>query len=707
MTNSVNYTVESGIAVISLNNHPVNSLGLEVRNSLQKYFAEAFEDPNVEAIVLASTKKVFSAGADISEFDSADALSGSRLPDFCDELDESGKLIVAAINGAALGGGLELAMGADYRIALPGAKLSLPEIQLGIMPGAGGTQRLTRLAGPRLASKMIMSGMQITAKEACGGVIDRVYEGDGDFIEAAVDYARELIDKKAPLRSCTESSVDETEIPEGFFDALREQYVNRRKGGKRPYENAIKAIEAACKLPFVEGIKIEHDLFLECMGTAEARAAQHLFFAERKALKIPGVDPKAPVRPIASVAIIGAGTMGAGIAMNFANIGIPVKILDMSSEGLERGLSGIRKQYERSASKGRLTERQVEERMALFQGVLDYADLAEADLVIEAVFENMEVKKQVFQQLDKVCKPGAILATNTSTLDVNEIAIATSRPGDVVGLHFFSPANVMKLLEIVRGEQTADDVLVSVIRMAQAIKKVPVVVGVCYGFVGNRMVAPYSREAFRMLLEGATPEQVDQALTRMGMAMGVVAMADMAGIDVGCMAAEANREEWSADKTYQALQFKLHELGRLGQKTGRGVYVYEGREKINDPETLQLAQQIALENGIDARDITEQEVIERCIYMLINEGARILEEGIAIRSSDIDLIYVYGYGFPSWLGGPMHYADELGLDKVLSVINKYRDELGEYGKLWFKPAPLLEKLVAQGKTFKELGELAS
>lgn len=701
MTNPVIYAVDDGIAVISLNNHPVNSLGIHVRNAMQEYFDSALADPSVKAIVLASTKSVFSAGADISEFDSTDALSGSRLPDFCDELDESNKLIVAAINGAALGGGLELAMSADYRIALPGAKVSLPEILLGIMPGAGGTQRLPRLAGLATAARMIMTGSQVRTEDAEGGLIDRVYRGDGEFITAAVDYARELLAAKAPLRSCTKTTVDPSQIPDGFFESLREQYVNRRKGGKRAYENAINAIEAACTKPFTEGIKIEHELFLECMGTADARAAQHLFFAERSALKIPGVDAKAPLRSIETVAVVGAGTMGAGIAMNFANIGIPVKILDMSEEGLERGLNGIRGQYERSVKRGRLTEEQLESRMALFQGVLDYADLADADLVIEAVFENMDAKINVFQQLDKTCKSGAILASNTSTLDLNEIALATSRPEDVVGLHFFSPANVMKLLEVVRGDKTSDDVLMTVIRLAQKIKKVPVVVGVCYGFVGNRMVAPYSREAFRMLLEGVTPDQVDSTLTRFGMAMGVVAMADLAGIDVGCMAAEANREEWSEDKTYQALQFKLQELGRLGQKTGRGVYIYKGREKIIDPEVEQLAESIARDNEVERRDINEQEVVERCMYMLINEGARILEEGIASRSSDIDLIYVNGYGFPAWLGGPMHYADEVGLDNVLAAINRYREELGEYGQMWFKPAALLEKLVAEGKSFKD------
>lgn len=702
MSEPVLYAVDNGIAVIRLNNHPVNSLGIHVRNAMQACFDRAFADPDVKAIVLASTKSVFSAGADISEFDSADALSGSRLPDFCNELDDANKLIVAAINGAALGGGLELAMAADYRIALPAAKLSLPEIKLGIMPGAGGTQRLPRLAGPEVAATMILTGDPISAEDAEGGLVDRVYRGDGDFITAAVDYARELVQASAPLRSCADTLVGREQLPPGFYDALTQQYVARKRGGVLGAKNAIKAIEAACEKPFAEGIQVEHALFLECMGTAEARAAQHLFFAERKALKIPGVNPKTPVRSIKTVAVVGAGTMGSGIAMNFVEAGIPVTILDMTPENLDRGINTIREQYQRALNKGRITEAQLEHRMSLFQGTVDYADLADVDLVIEAVFENMAVKQQVFRELDKVCKPGAILASNTSTLDLNAVATITTRPEDVVGLHFFSPANLMKLLEIVRGEKTADDVLMTVIRLAQKIRKVPVVVGVCYGFVGNRMVAPYSREAFRILLEGMTPEQVDGTLTRFGMAMGAVSMADLAGIDVGCMAAEANQASWSADKTYQALQFRLRDLGRLGQKTGRGVYSYKGRQKISDPETGRVAQAIAAEHGIQQRDISEQEIRERCLFMLINEGARILEEGIASRASDIDLIYVHGYGFPAWLGGPMHYADELGLDKVLAAIEHYGEALDDYGKMWFKPAPLLQRLVSEGKSFKDV-----
>ncbi len=702
MSNAAIYALHGNVAVITLNNPPVNSLGLGLRTAIRDGFQRAIDDDQVAAIVIASAGKLFCGGADISEFDSDKALASPSLPELCNALEESTKPIVAAINGMALGGGCELALACDYRIALPLAKLGLPEVSLGILPGAGGTQRLPRLANVRVAVEMITSGKPLGAqsmKEA--GVIDRIHDHDGDFLEAAINYARKLVDNNAPVRSCADIQVDTSDLPENFFADFRNNIARRTRGFYAP-ERCIQCVEAACELPLAEGLKKERELFLTCMNTPQSRAQRHLFFAERAATRIPGIDPKTPIRKIEKVAVIGAGTMGGGIAMNFVNVGIPTVILDLNAEALERGLGVIRTNYEISARKGRLTETQVEERMGLLASTTDYADIADVDLVIEAVFENMEIKKKVFQTLDEVCRPGAILASNTSTLDVNEIAAATRRPQDVVGLHFFSPANVMRLLEIVRGARTADDVLMTTIKTAQRINKVPVVAGVCWGFIGNRVLEPYAREAARLILEGASPAQVDKVLYDFGLAMGLPSMIDLAGIDVGYLTRQGNKEAfYSCDPAYAAICDKLNDLGRFGQKTGRGFYIYEGRDKKEDPEVMALAAELARENGVNQRQISDREILERTIFSLINEGARVLDEGIAYRSSDIDTVYCNGYGFPVHRGGPMQYADEIGLVTVLNALNKYRDELGDYGEEWFKPAPLLEKLVTEGKTFKE------
>jgi 3-hydroxyacyl-CoA dehydrogenase len=698
---SVLYRTEGQVAVITLNLAPVNSLGLILRTDLLSAYEKATADESIKAIVIGSAAKVFCAGADITEFGTEQSFADPSLPYLCNLIEASAKPVIAAINGVALGGGLELAMAADYRIAHPKAKLGLPEVNLGIIPGAGGTQRLPRLANVGLAVEMITSGIPVNTDAALdAGLVDRIYDAEAEqsFESAAIEYASALVDIDAPVISCESITMDE--VDGSFFEDQRLQLAKKKSGYYAPLK-CVDAVEAATRLPLCEGLQREAEIFQDCANTPQARAQQHLFFAERAAGNIPGVDRRSPLREIKKVAVIGAGTMGGGIAMNFANAGIPVTLLEIKQEFLDNGLAKVRQNYEVPARRGRLTSAQVEDRMSLFTGSTDYSDLANVDLVIEAVFENMDVKKQVFTQLDKVCKPGCILASNTSTLDVNEIAEVTGRPQDVLGLHFFSPANVMKLLEVIKGDKTADDALLTTLKIAKIIKKVPVVVGVCYGFVGNRMVAPYSREAFRVILEGATPEQSDLALTNFGMAMGAVSMADMAGIDIGCMAAEANRESWQDDKTYQALQFKLNELGRLGQKTGRGVYLYEGRNKVSDPETLSLAQDIAMQNTIEQRDISEQEIVDRAILMLVNEGAHILEEGIAYRSSDIDLVYIYGYGFPAYRGGPMQFADELGLVEVVKRLKSYQVALGEYGERWFKPAPLLEKLVAEGKSLKD------
>ncbi len=703
MTQATAYEVRDNIAVITMQSPPVNGLGLDLRTGISEGYSKAIEDSSVQAIVIASiVPNVFCGGADITEFGTDKGFAKPDLPSLCCELEESSKPIVAAISGVALGGGLELALACDYRIALPTAQLGLPEVNLGILPGAGGTQRLPRFAGPQMAVEMIVSGKPAPAAKAlAAGFVDRVYDGDGDFVEAAVAYAKELVETGAPVRNCADMTVDTSNLPENFFDGFRAAIAKKTRGFFAP-EKCIQAVEAACELPLAEGLKKEGELFQECAATPQARAQQHLFFAERAANKIPGVNPKTQIRTIDKVAIIGSGTMGGGIAMNFLNAGIPVVILDLNAEALERGVGVIRKNYEITAKKGKLTEEKLEQRMGLLTATTDYADIADVDLVIEAVFERMDIKKTVFKTLDEVCKPGAILATNTSTLDVNEIAATTGRPRDVIGLHFFSPANVMPLLEVVRGEETAEDVIVTVQKLAKRIRKTPVVVGVCYGFVGNRMVDPYGREASRLLLEGAAPSQIDKALTDFGLAMGICAMSDLAGIDVGYLVRESRRDEISKDPSNGIVLDRLYEKGCYGQKTGKGLYIYEGRDRKDNPEVQEIAEAAAAELGIARREISDQEIIERTLYTLINEGVQILDEGIAYRASDIDLVYIYGYGFPVWRGGPMRYAEEIGLDTLLNTLNGYREQLGDYGEMWFKPAPLLEKLVAEGKGFSSL-----
>ncbi|MBA1145788.1 enoyl-CoA hydratase/isomerase family protein [Ectothiorhodospiraceae bacterium WFHF3C12] len=701
MAQPVQLDIQSGVAVITLNSPPVNALGLELRRGLQQAIGQARDDSAVEAVVVASALKLFCAGADISEFSDGTFFSAPSLPALLDELEALDKPVVAAVNGAALGGGLELALACHYRVVDAGTRLGLPEVTLGILPGAGGTQRLPRLAGPARALDMIVSGTPIASAEALElGVVDEVHQGDESLVDAAVRFARAKAG--GPVRRTSALPVDKSGLDEGFFDAYRERIAARTRGYYAP-ERCIQAVEAACELPYPEGLEREAALFSECMDTPQARAQQHIFFAERGSSVIPDLPKGTATRPVRSVGVVGAGTMGGGIAMCFANAGIPVTIVEVKDEALQRGLATIRKNYESTARKGRITDAQVEERMSLIRPSLSFEDLGEADLVIEAVFESMSVKQQVFEQLDAVCKSGAILASNTSTLDVDRIAGFTKRPEEVVGLHFFSPANVMKLLEIVRGAKTAPDVLATAVSLAKTIGKVPVVAGVCFGFIGNRMLEPYAREAHRLLLEGATPSQVDGVLTDFGMAMGVLSMYDLAGIDVGFHVRESRRDELAHDPSYELVADRLYEMGRYGQKTGRGFYVYEGREQKPDPEVEQLCEDIAAELGIARREISDEEIFERCMYMLVNEGADILEEGIAYRPGDIDVVWCNGYGFPRFRGGPMQYADEIGPKTVLDGINKYRESLGEYGRMWFKPSPLLERLVKEDKRFGDLG----
>lgn len=699
MTKKITYQTRESIAVIGLNNPPVNSLGHESRTQLSEALQCALVDPQITAIVIISDNQVFSAGADINEFGTALTWQHPSLPELLEQVDQSNKLIIAAVEGVALGGGLELAMACDYRISDINSKLGLPEVKLGLIPGAGGTQRLPRLTNVPFALDMIISGTPVSAQQAYKeGLVDKLSEGS--LIDNSLDYVRQLLNDGAKSRRCTDLSVDISSLPDRYFDDYRTSIARKKRGYFAP-EQCIHAVEAACTLPFKAGLEKENTLFLKCLETPQARAQQHIFFAEREATRVPGIDPATKPRQIRSVAVIGAGTMGGGIAMAFISAGIPVKLLELEQKNLDRGLADIDKSYDISVKKGRFSQQYVNKCMALLSGTLNYDDLADVDLVIEAVFESMEVKQTVFEQLDRICKPGAILASNTSTLNINTIASFTKRPEDVVGMHFFSPANIMRLLEIIRGNKTSADVIVTAIKLARVIKKVPVVVGVCFGFVGNRMLEPYAREAHRLLLEGATPRQVDSVLTEFGLAMGPLSMYDLAGIDVGYLVRESRRDEIAHDPTYNRIADDLYHLGRFGQKTDRGFYFYNGREQTDDAEVTVLARKLATELGIQQRIISDQEIFERCLFMLINEGADILNEGIAYRSGDCDLIWVNGYGFPAWRGGPMQYADEVGLNTILEGIEKYRSALGSYGEMWFKPSPLLVELVASKKTFSQ------
>lgn len=687
------------VALVLMQSPPVNALSKAVRVGLIESITAALEDDSVDAIVVSSELALFSGGADISEFSSGDF--EPPLPAVLDLIENADKPIIAVLNGPAFGGGLEVALACHYRITFAANKVGLPEVNLGILPGAGGTQRLPRLAGVAKALDMIVSGKPAKA-DSVKGLFDLVVDDPTQLMEQSLSFINQLVADGAKIKRTKDISIDPATAPAELFAGYRQGIAKQARGFFSP-ERCIQAVEAAVTLPLDKGLEKEGELFMECMKSPQARAQQHFFFAERAAGHVADFDKTTPVRDIQSVGIIGAGTMGGGIAMNFANAGIPVVMLELKQEALEKGLALIRRNYENSAKKGKLTQEQVEQRMSLLNGTTEYAGLSDVDLVIEAVFEKMEVKKQVFGQLDAVCKPGAILASNTSTLDLNEIAEATSRPQDVIGLHFFSPANVMKLLEVVKGEKTSADVIKTSMQMAKKIRKVAVLVGVCFGFVGNRMIEPYGRESNRLTLEGATPEQVDKVIYDFGMPMGPNTMGDMAGLDIGYFVRQSRQEFISHDPSYAVVADRLVEAGRVGLKVGKGIYLYEegSRKPVPDPEVLDIASQEAEKLGVTQRQHSDTEILERCIFPLINEGAYILEEGIAAKSSDIDVIYVYGYGFPVYRGGPMQYADEIGLDKVYAAMCKYRDELGEYGKMWFEPAPLLKKLAEQGKRFAD------
>jgi len=686
------------VGIIWINNPPVNAISVGVREAIIDGVTKLAQDPELKVGILACEGRTFMAGADITEFGKP-PLSPS-LHDAIKAVENSAKPIVAAIHGTAFGGGLEVALACHYRVAIASAKVGLPEVKLGLLPGAGGTQRLPRLIGVEAALGMIVSGDPTPATQAAkAGVIDKLIEGD--LLEGAVAYAKDLVARKAPLRKVRDINVDAGKVPAGFFEEARKRIAKEKKNLFAP-QRIVDALEAAT-LPFEQGMARERELFIQCAQNSQSKALQHVFFAERKAANVPNLDKSVTKRDIKSVAIIGAGTMGGGIAMNFLNVGIPVTLLEMKQEALDRGVAVIRKNYENTASKGKLTLQQVEQRMGLLKPTLSYEDLTQADLIIEAVFETMAIKKDVFGKLDKAAKKGAILASNTSYLSIDEIADSTSRPSDVVGMHFFSPANVMRLLEIVRGAKTAQDVLMTVVDVAKRINKVGVVCGNRDGFIGNRMLGGYSYQASLMVLEGAMPEQVDAALRNFGMPMGVLQMGDLAGLDVGYKSRK-DRDPASFDGRVSRSADLLVEMGRMGQKTQAGYYDYAPGDRTPRPSAVVagIIEKVSKEYGIARRKFTDEEIVERCFLALMNVGCEVLSEGVAYRSSDIDIVYLYGYGFPAYRGGPMFWAEnEVGLKTALEKLKKYSAETG--GK-WLKVSPLLEQLVAQGKGFAGVGQ---
>ncbi|AWZ01892.1 fatty acid oxidation complex subunit alpha [Rhodobiaceae bacterium] len=682
---------EGDIAVLTLNSPPVNALSAGVREGIHTGIEKAIADDSVKAIVLICEGRTFIAGADITEFGKAP--TGPSLFDAQKMIEDAPKPVVAAIHGTALGGGLEVALTCHYRVAVPSAKCGLPEVNLGLLPGAGGTQRLPRIVGPEKAVQMVTSGIPMPAKQCAEvGLVDEL-AGEDSLRADAIAFASKIVAEGRPLKKVRDSN-EKVEAARGkpeIFDNIRKAIARKTRGFLAPEYN-IQCIEAAVNLPFDEGIKVEQKLFGELITGPQSAAQRHVFFAERQVWKIPGIAKDIEQIPVKKVGIIGAGTMGGGISMNFVNAGIPVVIVERDQAPLDKGLGVIRKNYERTASKGRITADDVETRMGLLSGDTDMKALADCDLIIEAVFENMDVKQDIFKQLDEICKPGAILATNTSALNIDEIASVTSRPEAVIGLHFFSPANVMRLLEVVRADKTSDAVIATSMAIAKKIGKIAALVGVCPGFVGNRILAQRQREANKLIMEGAMPWDVDRVLFDFGLPMGPFAMSDLAGLDLGWRKETSNPDG--------VLRDRLVELERRGQKTGKGFYDYdENRTATPSKEVEDIIIEFSEKTQHTRRDISDDEILERCVYPMINEGFKILEEGKAIRASDIDIVWINGYGWPVYRGGPMFYGQQIGLDKVLAKMQEFEKAHGPE----FKPSALLERMVSEGKSYGEMG----
>lgn len=692
----VTVELDDGIAVVTVANPPVNTVDAKVRAGLFEVLQTFAARADVRAAVLMCQGSTFFSGADINEF--AGPPKEEEYRRLFNGWENLPFPVVAAMHGTVMGGGLELALACHYRVAVPGTRVGLPEVTLGIIPGAGGTQRLPRLIGVDRALGLIVDAKPIDAAQAHKlGILDQLIEGD--LRQGAVRYARELVAAGRGPRRTGAMKVDPAtatdEVIARWTAEATKRYPNRRAA-----HTAIDAVRAAARLPLDEGLVYETKLANESKVTVESKALIHVFFAERESRKVPDLPPDTRARPVASAGIIGAGTMGTGIAMCFANASIPVKLMDANRESLERGLGMIAGNYASMVKRGRLTEADAAKRVALVTPAADFRDFADADVIVEAVFENMDLKKSIFTKLDAVAKPGAVLATNTSTLDVEEIARAVKRPQDVIGMHFFSPANVMPLLEVVRTSLTSPETIRTVMDLAKPLRKTPVLSRVCYGFIGNRMMEGYAREAERMVLEGATPRQIDSALERWGMAMGILAVFDLAGVDVGVNVHKANADKYPPDPTYYQADFALHAAGRLGQKTGSGYYRYQpgDRARYDDPQAIEILRKRASELGVEQRSHSEEEIIERCLFPLMNEGIRILEEGVALRASDIDVVWTSGYGFPRYRGGPMFHADTIGLPALLAGINKYREI---FGPMHWEPAPLLTRLVREGRTLAQ------
>ncbi|MBB5442512.1 MULTISPECIES: 3-hydroxyacyl-CoA dehydrogenase NAD-binding domain-containing protein [unclassified Paraburkholderia] len=693
---AVDYTTHDGVAVLTLNNPPVNGLGLSTRADIVEGLERAQNDPAIKAIVLTGAGKAFSGGADITEFNTPKATQEPTLATVIKAVEGSAKPVVAAIHSVAMGGGLELALGAHYRVAAAGAQIALPEVKLGILPGAGGTQRLPRAIGLEASLNMIVSGAPVLSEKlAESGLFDEVVPNPAELAEAALAFARKVGAEAGPHPKVRDRKIEHPNAA-GFIQFARNSVAAIAKNFPAPHK-CIDAVEAGVNDGFDKGLAFERECFIALVQTPESRALRHAFFGERAASKIPDVQSDTSVRDIDRVAVIGAGTMGGGIAMNFLNAGIPVTLLETKQEALDRGLATIRKNYEATVGKGKLKPEVMEQRLALLSSTLSYDDLKHADIIVEAVFEELGVKEQVFRRLDEVAKPGAILASNTSTLDVDKIAAFTKRPQDVVGMHFFSPANVMKLLEVVRGKETAKDVLATVMKLAKKIRKTAVVSGVCDGFIGNRMIEQYLRQALFLLEEGALPAQVDKAIEKFGFAMGPFRMSDLAGNDIG-WAIRKRRYLEHPDMHYSKIADRLCEMGRFGQKTGGGWYDYKAGDRTAYPSGVvnDMIGEYSKETNSERRKISDEEIVERLVFALVNEGAKILEEGIASKASDIDMVYLTGYGFPLHRGGPMLYADTVGLYNVERAIRRYATRPN--GDAW-KLAPSIAKLAAEGRGF--------